>query len=315
MVHNHERHHNRHAGHHHGHDHGLAADDFGRAFAVGIGLNVAFMATEVGYGLASHSIALLADAGHNLGDVLGLVVAWLGTRLSRQAPTPRFTYGLGGSGILAALFNATFLLVVVGGLSWEAIGRFWQPEPVQGATVMTVATIGIALNGGCAWLFASGRRGDINIRGAFLHMVADAVVSAGIVVAGFVILMTNWVWLDPAVTLVVNGVIVWGTWGLLRDSTFMALGAVPPAIDPASVRTFLASKAGVSAVHDLHIWPISTTETALTAHLVMPSGHPGDGFLMSVCCSLKDTYGIGHATLQVETDAATVCSLAPEHVV
>lgn len=305
--------------HHHGHDHGHAhhhaPKDFGTAFLVGIALNVAFMLAEIGFGLASHSVALLADAGHNLSDVLGLVVAWVGTRLARRAPTARFTYGLGSSGILAALFNATFLLVVIGGLSWEAIGRFAHPEPVQGTTVMIVAAIGIAVNGSCALLFAAGRHGDINIRGAFMHMLADAAVSAGVVVAGLVIVTTNWVWLDPAVTLAVNALIVWGTWSLLRDSVFMALGAVPSAIEPDKVRSFLAARPGVRGIHDLHIWPISTTETALTAHLVMPSGHPGDDFLMELSGSLKSTYGIGHSTLQVETDETTACALAPDHVV
>ncbi len=305
-----------HSGHHsHGHGHHHAPSTFGVAFAIGISLNIGFTLVEATFGIVGHSVALLADAGHNLSDVLGLIVAWIGMRMSQRAPSPRFTYGLGTSGILAALFNACFLLVAIGALSWEAIGRFAHPEPVQGGTMMIVAAIGIAVNGGSAWLFASGRHGDINIRGAFLHMMSDALVSAGVVAAGLVILLTGWDWLDPTVTLVVNALIVWGAWTLLRDSCFMALSAVPAGIEPAKVRGFLSGKAGVRSVHDLHIWPISTTETALTAHLVMPAGHPGDTFLMELCLGLKQSYGIGHATLQVETDEATVCALAPEHVI
>ena len=235
-------------GHHHGgpgHSHAPAS--FGSAFAIGIGLNALFVIAEVVFGVFGHSVALLADAGHNLSDVLGLVVAWGASVLARRAPDHRFTYGLGSSSILAALFNAVFLLVVVGGLSWEAIGRLWRPEPVAGVTVMVVAAIGIAINGFCAFLFASGRKGDLNVRGAFAHMLADAVVSAGVVVAGLVILLTGWVWLDPVVSLVVNALIVYGTWTLLRDSATMALGAVPPGIDTARVRRFLSDRPGVAS--------------------------------------------------------------------
>ncbi|WP_237477231.1 cation diffusion facilitator family transporter [Lichenibacterium dinghuense] len=310
-----------HAGHgHHGHAHGPgghshAPASFGRAFALGIALNAGFVVAEAVFGLLGHSMALLADAGHNLSDVLGLAVAGGAHALTRRAPTRRFTYGFGSSSILAALFNAVFLLVVVGGLSWEAILRFAQPEPVAPWTVMAVAAAGIAVNGGCALLFAAGRHGDLNLRGAFVHMLADAVVSAGVVAAGLLILLTGWLWVDPAVSLAVNAVIVWGTWSLLRDSTVLAMGAVPPGIEPAAVRRFLAERPGVQGLHDLHIWPISTTETALTAHLVMPGGHPGDDALMACCAGLRERFGIGHATLQVETDAATVCALAPETVV
>ena len=227
----------------------------------------------------SNSVSLLADAGHNLGDVLGLGVAWLASVLARRAPTERFTYGMRGSSILAALFNAVFLLVTVGGLSWEAIRRLGSPEPVAGKTMMAVAAVGILVNAVTAWLFASGRKDDINLRGAFLHMASDALVSVGVVAAGLLILLTNWLWIDPVVSLVINGVIVWGTWGLLRDSVGMSMAAVPPQIDPAAVRQFLSVRGGVVAVHDLHIWPMSTTENALTCHLVMPDGHPGDAFL------------------------------------
>ncbi len=323
--HDHAHDHHDHAGHghavhdHHGHAHGLghshAPANFGRAFAIGIALNAGFVVAEAVFGLASHSVALLADAGHNLSDVLGLVVAGGAHALTRRAPTGRFTYGFGSSSILAALFNAVFLLVVIGGLSWEAITRFAHPEPVAAWTVMGVAAAGIAVNGLCAWLFAAGSEGDLNLRGAFAHMLADAVVSAGVVLAGAVILLTGWLWLDPAVSLVVNAVIVYGTWHLLRDSSTMAMGAVPPSIEPDAVRRFLAERPGVTALHDLHIWPISTTETALTAHLVMPGGHPGDAALMACCSGLRSRFGIGHATLQVEVDEATLCALAPEHVV
>ena len=305
-----------HAGHAHdgsGHAHGPA--NFGRAFAIGIGLNVAFVAIEFAYGVVANSMALVADAGHNLSDVLGLVVAWIASVLSKRPPSARYTYGLGGSSILSALFNAVLLLVAVGAIALEAIQRLLHPEPVAEVTVMVVAAIGIVINGLTAWLFASGRKGDLNIRGAFLHMVADAAVSAGVVVAAFVILLTGWLWLDPLTSLIIVGVIVWGTWSLLRDSLAMSVGAVPGHIDPQAVRRYLESCAGVSAVHDLHIWPMSTTETALTAHLVVPGGHPGDEFLAITATRLRHSFGIGHSTLQIEISAESACHLAPDHVV
>ena len=314
--HDHEHGGHAHAGHAHGPGgHAHAPASFGRAFAVGIALNAGFVVAEVVFGLASHSMALLADAGHNLSDVLGLAVAGGAHALTRRPPTRRFTYGFGSSSILAALFNAMVLLVVVGGLSWEAVLRFAHPEPVAGGTMMAVAAAGIAVNGACAWLFAAGQKGDLNLRGAFAHMLADAVVSVGVVLAGLLILLTGWLWVDPAVSLAVNAVIVWGTWGLLRDGAALAMDAVPSGIEPAAVRSYLAERPGVSDLHDLHIWPISTTETALTAHLVMPGGHPGDAALMACCEGLRTRFGIGHATLQVEVDASTVCGLAPEGVV
>lgn len=303
--------------HSHHHDHGPgghvhAPASFGRAFAIGIGLNIVFVAVEAGYGFASNSTALLADAGHNLSDVLGLVVAWIAAVLSKRPPTPRMTYGLRNSSILAALINAVLLLIAAGAIVMEAVQRLLNPEPVASMTVIVVATIGIAINGLTAWLFASGRKGDLNIRGAYLHMAADAAVSAGVVVAGVVILMTGWLWIDPAISLVIVAVIVWGTWGLLRESTAMSLAAVPTNIDPAAVRAYLAALPGIADIHDLHIWPMSTTETALTAHLVAPSGHPGDGFLIETSHQLEHRFGIGHATLQIETNKATACQLACE---
>jgi cobalt-zinc-cadmium efflux system protein len=285
------------------------------AFALGIGLNLTFVAVEFTYGVLANSVALIADTGHNLSDVLGLVIAWIASVLTRRAPSSRYTYGLSGSSILAALFNAVLLLVAVGAIAWEAVLRLFHPEPVASGTVMIVAAVGIIVNGVTAALFASGRKGDLNIRGAFLHMVADAAVSAGVVVASLIILYTGWLWLDPLTSLAIVGIIVWGTWSLLRDSLAMSVDAVPPSIDPQAVRNYLVSCAGVAAVHDLHIWPLSTTENALTAHLVFPAGHPGDEFLLNAATELKHRFGIGHTTLQIEISEQTACHLAPDHVV
>jgi cobalt-zinc-cadmium efflux system protein len=308
--------HDDHDGHSHGgRGHVHAPANFGTAFAVGIALNLAFVLIEAGYGIASNSMALLADAGHNLSDVLGLAVAWVATILVRRLPDKKYTYGLRGSSILAALFNAVFLLIAVGAIAWESVQRLAHPEPVAGKTVIVVAAIGIAVNGITAWLFASGAKGDINIRGAFLHMAADAAVSAGVVVAGLVILFTGWLWLDPLVSLGIVAVIVWGTWGLLRDSLAMSLNAVPPGIEAKAVQGYLEALPEVASVHDLHIWPMSTTETALTAHLVMPTGHPGDTFLADATHQLAKRFSIGHATLQIEISTEVVCTLAPDHVV
>jgi cobalt-zinc-cadmium efflux system protein len=292
-----------------------APASFGMAFAVGIGLNLIFVAAEFTYGVLANSVALMADAGHNLSDVLGLAIAWIASVLSKRAPSSRYTYGLGGSSILAAVFNAMLLLVAVGAIAWEAVLRLFHPEPVASGTIMVVATVGIVVNGVTAWLFASGRKGDLNLRGAFLHMVADAAVSAGVVIAGLVILYTGWFWLDPLTSLVIVGVIVWGTWSLLRDSLAMSVDAVPASIDPQAVRRYLLSCAGVTAVHDLHIWPLSTTDNALTAHLVLPDGHPGDEFLLTTATELRQRFGIGHTTLQIEISEETACHLAPDHVV
>lgn len=311
---------------HHGHDHADQADQaehglshapasFGRAFAIGILLNIAFVAVEVVYGIASNSMALLADAGHNLSDVLSLAVAWVAAVLSARRPSQRYTYGLRGSSILAALFNATILMLAVGAIAWEAIGRLWNPQPVAGSTVIAVAAVGIVINTVTALLFMSGRKRDLNIRGAFLHMTADAAVSAGVVVAGIVILYSGWLWLDPAVSLVIVGAIVWSTWALFKDSLSMSLAAVPREIEPANVRNHLERLPGVARIHDLHIWPISTTEVALTCHLVMPAGAPGDAFLATAAAELANRFGIGHATIQIEVSEDAACRLAPDEVV
>jgi cobalt-zinc-cadmium efflux system protein len=305
------------AAHHHDgeHRHAHARKSFGFAFALGTALNLGFVVVEAVFGLLSNSTALLADAGHNLSDVLGLLVAWGASVLSQRAPTDRYTYGLRSSSILAALFNAVFLLVAVGAIALEAAQRFAAPKPVAGVTVMVVAAVGILINGATAALFASGRKGDINIRGAFLHMVADAAVSAGVVVAGALILLTGAQWIDPVVSLAICVIIVWSTWGLLTDSIRMSLAAVPPGVNPPDVRAYLEGLAGVSELHDLHIWSMSTTETALTCHLVMPAGHPGDAFLMATGRELEHRFGIGHTTIQIETSPGAACALASDRVV
>ena len=294
--------------HQHGHHHHHGGS-FGRAFAIGIALNIGFVAVEVVFGFASHSVALLADAGHNLSDVLGLGVAWGGAALAQTAPSKRFTYGLRGSSILAALTNALLLLVALGAIVLEAAERIGSPAPVAGPTVSIVAAIGIAVNLTTALLFARGRKGDINIRGAFLHMAADAAVSAGVVIAGLVIWRTGATWIDPVASIVIAVLIFWQTWGLLRESIEMSLAAVPRGIDYDAVGAALSDLSGVEDTHDLHIWPMSTTETVLTAHLLMPGGHPGDGFIASAQAMLRDRFDIAHATLQIEVNAACYCAL------
>lgn len=303
------------AGNHHHHDHGSAGHvhapaSFGKAFAIGITLNTALVVAEAVYGYLGNSTALMADAGHNLSDVFGAA-----SIASKRAPSGRFTYGLRGSSILAALANAVFLLVATGAIGWESVQRFRDPEPVAGVTVMVVATIGIFVNGATALLFARGRKGDINIQGAFLHMAGDAAVSAGVVISAALILWTGRLWLDPATSLVICVVILWSTWGLLRSSVGMSLSAAPVELDLDAVRAFLLDRPGVTEIHDLHVWPISTTETAMTCHLVIPSGHPGDEFLMECAHLLQEFYKIGHATLQIEISEGNACSLAPDSVV
>lgn len=301
-----------HAGHSHaGHSH--APKDFGPAFAIGATLNGAFVVAEAVFGFLSHSTALLADAGHNLADVLGLLVAWGASHLATRAPTARYTWGLRNTSVLAALSNAVLLFVGAGAIGWEAIGRLIQPEPVAGRVVMAVAAVGIAVNGGTALLFMRGREHDLNVRGAFLHMAADALVSAGVLVSGFVVATTGWSRADPLVGLLVAAFIVWSTWSLFRDSLALSLGGVPKLVDAGAVRSWLERQPGVAALHDLHIWPVGTKEVALSAHLVMPGGHPGDAFLLRIADELRGR-GIGHTTVQVETNAQN-CPLAPDSVI
>lgn len=288
----------------------------GTAFLIGIVLNLGFVAAEWSFGLMAHSLALLADATHNLGDVLGLVLAWGASHLSRRAPSERFTYGLRGTSILAALANALILVLVTGGLIWEAVQRLQDPQPVTGSIVIAVALAGVLVNGFTAWLFMAGHKSDLNVKGAYLHMAADAATSLGVAVAGVVVLLTGWLWLDPAVTLVLAAVIVVGAWGLLRDSFQLAMQAVPRGIDKAKVHDFLLDLLCVTEVHDLHIWGMSTTENAMTAHLVCPAGHPGDMFVQKLTSDIAQRFAIHHVTLQVELgDAESPCVLAPEHVV
>ncbi|AQR74454.1 cation diffusion facilitator family transporter [Sphingomonas sp. LM7] len=298
------------AGHHdHDHLHAHAPADFGRAFAIGTVLNVGFVLIEGAAGFLTDSVALLADAGHNLSDVLGLLVAWAAVELAKRPASKRFTYGLRSSSILAALTNSVLLLVAVGAIAWEAAGRFSDPPAIEGTTVMIVAAAGIVVNLSTALLFARGRKNDINIRGAYLHMAADAAVSAGVVIGGALILWTGSEWIDPAISLVIVAVILWSTWGLARESLTMVLQAVPDGIDADAVRTTLARLPGVARVHDLHIWPMSTTEAALTAHLVMPGGHPGDAFLRDLQHRLAHDFRIDHATVQIELGDGAECRM------
>lgn len=284
-------------------------------FALATALSVGLVAIQVFYGIAAHSVALLADAGHNLGDTLVLVIAWGAYVLAKLNPTTRYTYGFRSASILAALLNGMILLVVTGVIAWEAIQRFLEPGEVAGITVMVVAAIGIATNGISAWLLMVGQKGDLNIRGAFLHMVGDATVSFGVVIAGGLIILTGWNWLDPSVSMVISAVIVWTTWGLLREAVNRSLSAVPAEINPEDLAKYLGGLQGVEAIHDLHVWAMSTTETALTCHLVMPKGHPGDASLQELYYQLHDRFDIAHPTLQIELGDDGMCKLAPEHVV
>jgi cobalt-zinc-cadmium efflux system protein len=301
-------HHGHRSGHHHGHNHGPAYGTHGRAFAIGVVLNSAFVIVELGFGLWSGSMALVADAGHNLSDVLSLMIAWGASVMAARPASARFTYGYKSGSILAALANAGLLLVALGAILFETIDRLFDPAPVAGWTMIAVAGAGILVNGATALMFMRGRKHDLNIRGAFLHMVADMLVSVGVVIAGAGILLTGALWIDPLTSLLIVLVIGWGTWGLLKDSVRMGLHAVPDGVDQDAVRAHLAGLLGVAAVHDLHIWPMSTTETALTAHLVMPDGFPGDGFLHEVAQALEERFEIHHTTLQVETGADEHCA-------
>lgn len=286
--------------HAHGHSHAHGPADYGRAFAIGIALNLGFVAAETVFGFIANSMALLADAGHNLSDVLGLVVAWAGAIMARRASSPRFTYGFKKAPILAALANSLFLLIAVGAIGAEAIRRLFHPSTTEGGTVIIVAAIGIVINGLTALLFARGREHDINIRGAYLHMAADAAVSAAVVFAGLVIVWTSQRWVDPVMSLAVAAVILWSSVGLLKESVWMSLAGVPSGIDADVVEAELAELDGVETVHDLHIWPLSTTETALTAHLVAPHIASTDELLQAARRMLHDRFRIEHCTLQIE---------------
>ncbi len=321
--HEHEREHEQHDhqphdhhghGHAHGHHHHVDPNGNGRAFALAIGLNIIFVAIEFTYGFIANSTALMADAGHNLSDVLGLMLAWGAAMLTRSTPNRRYTYGLRSSSILAALLNALLLMVACGAIAWEAVQRFSNPTPVAGMTVCIVAAIGVAVNGFSAWLFMAGSKDDLNIRGAYQHMAADAAISLGVVLSGLAIMATGWSWLDPAVSIVIVILIVAGTWSLLRESLNLVLAAVPANVDAERVRAYLGAQPGVSNLHDLHIWAMSTTETALTAHLVMPAGYPGDAAIDAIVAGLKQEHAIHHCTLQVEQGTTDHdCALHAHH--
>jgi cobalt-zinc-cadmium efflux system protein len=306
-------------GHGHGHSHGghhhHVPTDMGRAFAIGVTLNTLFVIVEVGAGFLSHSMALLADAGHNLSDVLALLMAWGATILAKRAPTSRRTYGLRKGTVLASLGNAVFLLLAIGGIVSESIHRLTLPNAIDTRTVMITAAIGVAINTATALLFMRGSKEDINVRGAFMHMASDAVISVAVVIGAGVIALTGLQWIDPVLSLGIAVIIVMGTWGLLRDSVNLALDGAPREIDVAEVRAWLANLPGVEEIHDLHIWAMSTTETALTAHVIRPANDDADNFLHTACEELSKRFNIGHATLQVETDGDVACRLAPDGVV
>lgn len=299
-----------HAGHHH-----HAPSRYDRAFAIGASANLAFTIAEAGFGIAANSVALIADATHNLGDVLGLLLGWLAVWLHRRPPTRRRTYGWGRFSIAAALGNAAILLISVGAILMEALHRLHDPAPVASTTVMVVAAIGIVVNGGSALLFMGGRHGDLNIRAQYLHLAADAAVSLGVVIAALAIRLTGWIWIDPAASLLIAGIIAWGTFGALREAADLAMDAVPAGVSQGAVHDWLTGLPGVTEVHDLHIWALSTTETALTVHLVY-AAEPEDRRPHDMAAELRHRFGIGHATVQIESDAdAALCRLRPNDVV
>jgi cobalt-zinc-cadmium efflux system protein len=309
-------HHDHTGGTHGGHGHSHAPASFGNAFAIAAALNIALVVAQIVFGVLAHSVALLADAGHNFGDVLGLLLAWGAHGMAKWRPSGRYTYGFRSASILAALFNGLILVMATGAIAWEAIRRLFDPGPVEGATVIVVAAIGIAVNSASAWLLMAGRRDDLNIRGAFLHLAGDAAISLGVVITGAVITVTAWNWLDPLASLVISAIIVWSTSDLLWESVKLSLAAVPEDIDRTKVELYLRSLPGVREVHDLHIWAMSTTETALTAHLVRPGAGLDDRLLQEAALGLERNFRIRHATLQVEAgDTEEACRLAPDHVV
>jgi cobalt-zinc-cadmium efflux system protein len=315
MTHDHHGNdHDHHAGHDHGHCH--APTSFGRAFAIGVTLNLVIVAAELVFGYLANSLSLISDAAHNFTDVVGLLLAWGGAWLAARQPTARYTYGFRRASILAALGNAALLLIATGGILIEALHRFQDPQPVATGTVMAVATLGILVNGATAVMFMSGRKDDLNIRGAFLHMVGDAGISVGVVVGAALVSVTGWLWLDPAISVAIALAVLWSSWGLAQDSINLALDAIPREIDYKAVQAYLRGLPGVSEVHDLHIWAMSTTETALTAHLVRPGAGLDDQMLYETCRQLELRFKIRHATLQIEAgDTELVCRLAPAHIV
>ncbi|SDG22518.1 MULTISPECIES: cation diffusion facilitator family transporter [unclassified Duganella] len=316
--HDHDHHHDHgHHGHDHSHAHGHHhhgdPNTMGRAFVIAIVLNSVFVAVEFFYGFLANSTALMADAGHNLSDVLGLMLAWGAAILAKRVPTSRYTYGLRSSSILAALFNAMLLMAACGGIAWEAVQQLIHPDPVAGTIVSIVAGIGILINGFSAWLFMAGSKDDINIRGAYLHLAADAAISLGVLVAGVIVGYTSWNWIDPAVSMVIVVIIVLSTWALMKQSLRLVMAAVPDNVDRANIETWLRQQPGVSALHDLHIWAMSTTENALTVQLVMPAGYPGDAAIDAISKALREDYAIQHSTLQVRLGGNEVecCLQAP----
>ena len=308
-------------GHGHGHDHGPGhhhhhgdPNTHGKAFATAIVLNSVFVGIEFFYGFLANSTALMADAGHNLSDVLALMLAWGAAILAKRQPKGRFTYGLRSSSMLAALFNSMLLMAACGAIAWEAVQQLLHPSPVAGITVSVVAGVGILINGFSAWLFINGSKDDINIRGAYLHMAGDAAISLGVLLAGLAVMYTGWSWLDPLVSVGIVVLIAWSTWLLLAQSLRMMLAAVPDNIDHAEIETFLRERPGVSDLHDLHIWPMSTTETALTVHLVIPSGYPGDQAMDTITQQLREEFGIAHCTIQIEQGTTVhACCLDHKH--
>ncbi len=305
-----------HGGHaHHDHADGQAPANFGRAYAIATVLNLALVAAQVVYGLTTNSLALLADAGHNFGDVMGLVLAWGAFAVADWRPSGRFTYRLRAASILSALANGLILLTATAIIVWEAVQRFIEPQPVASGTVIIVAACAVLVNGGSAWLLSRGSQSDLNMRGAFLHMLADTGVSVAVIAAATGIMATGWLWLDPAVSVLISAVILVGCWRLLREALRLTLAAVPAKIDPDAVRRYLRDLPEVADIHDLHIWAMSTTETALTCHLVTPRGHPGDAFLQRVAHDLQHRFEICHATLQIELSDGGACALQPDNVI
>ncbi len=291
------------------HDHSHQAKDYNRAFAIGVILNVVFVAIEAGYGVAAGSLALIADAGHNLSDVLSLLLAWGAGWLATKAATEKRTYGFRKVTVMASLVSAILLLVALGGITWESVGRFLDPKPVEGITVIAVAAVGVVINTVTALLFISGQKHDLNIRGAFFHMAADAGVSLGVVVAGIIIMVTGWLFVDPLISLFIVAVILAGTWSLLRESMNLVIDSVPKGVDVAEIKKYLTGLENVSQIHDLHVWPMSTTEVALSVHLIIAAGSLESDFLSKLQRHLHDRFSIEHSTIQVERQDGGPCML------